>query len=362
VTPELFVGLIALLVGGFYHWAFRVLPGERWQVAAAHPTSRGADGRWRGVNLTWYGIFSASAYALAAALGVVLFAAVGVPLAGTAALLAALLAVCMPAAKVIARIVERRRGTLTVGGAAFVGMVLAPFVVLGFNATAGRALGFAVPVLPGIAVLSIAYAFGEGFGRVACISFGCCYGMPLAGAPRWVRALVGRRAFVFHGATKKVAYASGLEGQPVVPVQAVTAVLYTAVALAASWLFLRGQFATSMLLAAVTTQGWRAFSETLRADYRGAGKVSVYQVMAGLGAAYAVGAAVVLHHASAAGVVPAPQLGAGLAALWSPAAILVLQSLWVVSFLFSGVSTVTGATMEFFHRPPQPLHPLTPLP
>ena len=49
------VGLLALL-----SWGVRTLPGERWQMLAAVPVAKAPDGSWRGVNLTFYGFFSAT--------------------------------------------------------------------------------------------------------------------------------------------------------------------------------------------------------------------------------------------------------------------------------------------------------------
>jgi len=46
-------------------WWSRRLPGERWQIAAAIPVGRAENGRWRGVNLTFYGMFTANAVLLA---------------------------------------------------------------------------------------------------------------------------------------------------------------------------------------------------------------------------------------------------------------------------------------------------------
>ena len=59
--------------------------------------------------------------------------------------------------------------TFTVGGASFVGIILAPLIVWMFNVTLDKS----IPIVPFLAAVSIAYALGEGVGRLACISFGC---------------------------------------------------------------------------------------------------------------------------------------------------------------------------------------------
>jgi hypothetical protein len=44
---------------------------------------------------------------------------------------------------------------------------------------------------------------------------------------------------------------------------------------------------------------------------------------------------------------PPPDLGAGLRILWHPGLLLMLQGLWVASFLYTGRSKVTAATLNF---------------
>ena len=66
-----------------------------------------------------------------------------------------------------------------------------------------------IPVLPTFAAAAIAYVLGESIGRLACLSFGCCYGMPLREANPAVARLFHNHNLVIHGPTKKAAYASG---------------------------------------------------------------------------------------------------------------------------------------------------------
>jgi prolipoprotein diacylglyceryltransferase len=93
-----------------------------------------------------------------------------------------------------------------------------------------------LPLMPVMAALATAYALGEGVGRLACISFGCCYGKPMDQVHPLLRRLFARHAFVFTGPTKKIAYADGLDGREIFPIQAVTATLYCAAALAGAYL------------------------------------------------------------------------------------------------------------------------------
>lgn len=279
MNPALFLLLFALLLALYLGWGIKVLPKERWQFFAALPLRQGEDGAWQGLNLTWYGLLTANAYAVAVAVLFLLLGAINIPFTGTAVLATLLLALCVPASRLVARVVEKKAHTFTVGGAVFVGVLLAPGVVLLVNRTLGPILGFHLPLPAALAALIIAYAFGEGLGRLACISFGCCYGRRLGAAPLWIQRLCKGRSFTFRGKTKKIAYAGGMEGEEVLPVQALTAILYSGCGLVGILLFLHAHFAAAFLLTLLVTQGWRVLSEILRDDERGGGRFSAYQLM-----------------------------------------------------------------------------------
>jgi hypothetical protein len=227
-----------------------------------------------------------------------------------------------------------------------VGLLLAPAVIFTSNALLGERIGL-VPPLATLAALGVAYCFGEGLGRLACISFGCCYGKPVHELGPLGRAVFSRWSFRFQGATKKIAYASGLQDVPVVPIQAITAVIFVAAGLAGTWLLLEGRATAAFLVSLLVSQLWRAASETLRADHRGGGSLTAYQWMSLGGAVWA------LALAGATWRLPpgAVDLGAGLELLWAPWTIVGLQILWLALFLHLGVSTVTGADISFHvHR------------
>ena len=164
-------------------WGFVVLPRERWQIIAAAPLEKGEGDSWSGLNLTWYGALSATAYVVAAAVFLALMGAVGVPVLLATALTGGMLAVCVPASKLIAMAVEKKAHTFTVGGASFAGLLLLYPLILCLNKLVGGFFTVTLPFVPSLAALAVAYAFGEGIGRLACISFGCCYGKPLDGCP-----------------------------------------------------------------------------------------------------------------------------------------------------------------------------------
>lgn len=331
-------GLTALFI-----WSFRTLPGERWQIIGTIPFRKGEDGAWQGINLTFYGLFNANAYAAATALAFVLLGATGVASSVIFALVVSVLAICAPASKIVARIVEKKRHTLSVGGASFVGIVLLPVMVF----AAHRIHGALHPTAT-LAAVAIAYAFGEGMGRIACISFGCCYGKPLAQVHPLLQRLFSRASFIFSGSTKKIAYAHGLDGTRVLPIQAVTAVLSCGIGLIGIVLYLNGYFRAAFLLPLAGTQIWRFFSEFFRADHRGDGRISAYQIMGLVSVAYSLVATFALFPDPA----PlAPDLSAGMARLWTPSMLLFLQAIWISSFLYTGTSRVTSAEVRFgVHR------------
>ena len=196
--------------------------------------------------------------------------------------------------------------------------------------------------MPILAATAIVYALSEAIGRMACLSFGCCYGKPLREASPRLARLFARFPLVFHGTTKKAAYASGLADEPLVPVQTITAVVFTLAGLAGLTTFLAGHFRTATIIPALATWAWRAASESLRADYRGESRISVYQVMALIAMAY-----ITLMMAVLPGGGPIPNLAIGLAQLTSAGVIVLLQALWIALFLFYGRSRVTGSVVSF---------------
>lgn len=340
----IFIIILATALFSLLVWGIRTLPRERWQIIAAAPTRKSATG-WDGVNYTYYGLFSANAAVLAVGLYYVLLRAIGISALWAALAMAFMLGACIPASRIVARVVEKKAHTFTVGGATFVGIILAPWIILLTNLIMARFSDQGALPVAVMAAFAIAYAVGEGIGRLACLSFGCCYGKPLAACSSWLKRVFSGRGAVFQGATKKAAYASGFAGLPLLPVQAITAFVNTTTALAGLWLFLQGDYTLAFLGVLAVTQGWRFFSEFFRADYRGVGKISAYQWM-GL-AAVLYTALMLPFFVGVSATTPRADMAAGLGALWGPAPILLLQALWAVIFIYMGKSTVTKACISF---------------
>jgi len=337
---EIFLLALAILSVCLLWWGFKALPGERWQIMATIPVRKIDSDRWDGLNLTYYGLFSANAYLMSMAILFVFFGAIKIDIKTTFAIVTIMLAICIPMARIVVIVVEKKAHTRTVGGAVFVGIVLAPLAILAVNKIMGS--GEAIPVMPAMAALAISYSLGEGFGRLACISFGCFYGRALSECFPLMQRLFRYNNFIFSGKTKKIAYESGLDGERVFPVQAITSGLFTATGLFCTYLFLNGYDAASFLFSVLVTQGWRALSEILRADYRGEGRISVYQIMGIVAIMYSF----ILWNWSDDSNITA-NIMEGIHTVWQPEVIIFLLLFWPGIFLHTGCSKVTGSIISF---------------
>lgn len=338
----LFVAILAAVLAGLLAWGVKTLPAERWQMIAAVPLSKNLEGEWNGLNLTFYGFFSATASTFGAALGIVLLSSLGTALPVIAGLLVAVLAICLPASRLVAWLIEGKRNTFTIAGSAFLGAIILPPGLWLIQRVLLRWFDVQIWVLPILAAVAIVYALSEAIGRMACLSFGCCYGKPLRQASPRIGKLFAHFPTVFHGRTKKAAYASDLADEPLIPVQTTTAIIFTLTGLVGLTLFLAGYWRLAGVIPALGTWGWRAVSENLRADYRGEQRTSAYQLMALSAMAYTAAAFLLLP-----GDGPLPNLAAGLRQVPSAGVIIALQALWAVLFLYYGRSRVTGSVVSF---------------
>lgn len=348
MVNALFVACLAGLLGGILAWGFRNLPREQSQFLAVIPVKKVDSEQWSGLNLTTYGLINAGASLFGVILFFILLGAVAIPVQWGFALCLSVLMVAMPASRLIARLVEKKAHTFTVGGASFAGLLTAPVAVLALNQARSTMDSGAIPMFPALAALSIAYSFGEGLGRLACISFGCCYGKPWSDVHPLFRVLTLNRGFVFAGKTKKIAYESELDGKKVVPIQAVTSVIHVMVGLMGLTAFLASSFELAFVVTVTVTQTWRALSELFRSDYRGGGQVSAYQKMAVLAVVFSISLVLLLRPAPA----PAlkPDVLSGMLAIWSPSALLGFQAFGLFVFYVMGRSRVTGSTIAFHVR------------
>jgi hypothetical protein len=336
-----FIATLAAFMTALLIWGCRTLPKERWQMIAAVPVSKEREGEWRGMNLTFYGFFSATGSVFGIGLGILLLASVRVSVTVAALLVAGMVVLCIPASRLVAAAVEKKSSTYTIAGAAFVAAILLP-PVLWLGGQYLARWGVKLYVLPALAASAIAYAFAESLGRLACMSFGCCYGKPLRAASPGLAKRFRRFNTVFYGGTKKAAYASGLEEQPLIPVQALTSIIFTISGVLGLSFFFAQSWRLGVLIPVVGTWGWRAIAENLRADHRGDGRISVYQVMSIIAMIYL---SVFTYLLPASG--PAPDLWLALSQTATLPLILFLQGLWLLLFLFYGRSQVTASVVSF---------------
>lgn len=337
--------LVGLIVFYFllFWWAFKTLPLEKWQILAAIPIQKTIDGNWQALNLTYYGFFTATAYFIALSIFLILMNSVNVPYNISIILIILMLIICIPASKLIAYIVEKNPTGFTVGGASFVGIISAPILIYIINLLALECCK--LPIFATLSAIAIAYAFGEGTGRLACISFGCCYGKCLDDAHPIIRKIFHKRHFVFYGKTKKIAYEHDMDGKKVLPIQAITAVINIFIGIIGLILFLYAHFAASLILTITFTQLWRILSEFLRADYRGNGRISLYQKMSIISIGY-VSCLVFLPTSQL--IDSQVNLLNGIIALWKPEVILLIQFIWLLIFIYTGKSVVTASVINFF--------------
>jgi hypothetical protein len=331
-------GLLALIA-----WGVNTLPEERWQMLAAVPVTNYGDGSWRGLNLTFYGFFSATGTTFGLAIMLVLLASVGLATVTAFALAFLILLICVPASRLVAAAVERKRNTFTIAGAAFVATIVLPLLLLVAHPLASRFFHRDIPILPTLASTVIAYVLAESIGRLACLSFGCCYGMPVIDANPRLARLFQKHNLIVRGSTKKAAYASGLAGEPLIPVQAITSVLFATSGVVGIGLYLAHQFRLAALIPALVSWVWRACSESLRADHRGTSYISAYQVMAIISAVYLIIFLLLVPSSDAV----VPSLVAAFSQLFSAPVVLLLQFIWVGLFLYYGRSRVTESTLSF---------------
>jgi len=196
-----------------FFFGFKMLPKENWQIIGSIPVKKEENGSWTGLNLTYYGLFNAIACGYSVLLLIVLLGSISISSWMILFIVISILLICIPASRILARWVEKKTNTLTLGGASFAGFLFLPWGLWLTRMVPDPFAGFQVPVLPGLAAVSIAYVFGESLGRLACVSFGCCYGKALREVHPALRRLFTNHCFIFSGKTKKIAYAHGLDGQ-----------------------------------------------------------------------------------------------------------------------------------------------------
>ena len=344
MIETIFITVITIFFVLFFKWGFKNLPNENRQILASIPIYKEETGEWKGVNITFYGLLCAISYIIAVSVLFILMGSITVPLFAVFFITIPILVICVISSRLVSRIVEKKLYNFTIGGASFVGIIVTPFVIWTINKTAGIRFDFHIPFVPTLAALFIAYSFGEGAGRLACISFGCCYGKSLSKCHPILQKIFKKYNFNFRGETKKIAYEGKLCGVEVLPIQAITSVICIITGIIGMVLFFKSYYMASFISVLVTTQVWRLISEILRADYRGGKKITVYQIMAVISVIYSILISKIFPDS--------PDVFSnilfGLKQFWSPSIILFLIFLWLTIFIYTGKSMVTGSNITFF--------------
>ncbi len=342
---ELFSILLLIACCSLQIWGFKKLPSEKWQIMAAIPIRKTGTNVWSAVNYTFYGFFIAISYTFSLAIFILLLGSISISL-WTSLFIATLIGlICVPASKLVAILVEKKKHTSTIAGASFVGLILSPWI-LKILSLFDLKVAFIdkAKVIPILSSLLISYALGEGLGRLACISFGCCYGKPIRSCGRITRKLFANYALIFQGKTKKASYEGGYENEKLVPIQAITSIILVLAATSGIYLFLKGYYFISFISTITISQLWRFISEFLRDDYRGGGKVTAYQIMSLFAFFYIVCVSFFMPPA----VSMLPELTRGLSTIWDPIVIIFLNILWFILFYIFGKSTVTASNVALY--------------
>lgn len=335
-----FIILWCLLLITIFSVLFRILPGEKWQFMAALPIRKKASGRFESKNITWYGFFTATSIVYAVILMFLFATSCDINAEQISVFCATILAIAIPSAKLIAAIVEKRKGTITIGGAAFAALLFAPpaaYAINMFNERTG-----ASGIL--LSSMAIAYIAGEGFGRLACLSFGCCYGKKITECGYTAQKIFANLYFTFNGALKKSSYDGKSNGKKLIPIQGITAIFLSSAAVTSSILFFSNHMKASFLTAICCGFGWRFLSEFLRSDHRGSSQITHYQWMSILAVIYCIAVSFLIGFDSS----NYPDLSKSLPVLSDVKFILVMQFLWLFAFLYTGVSTVTKSEIQFY--------------
>ena len=141
---ELFILVLGFAVTTLYWWAFKALPSEVWQFIGSVPERPSAN-CWSGINLTWYGSCSATAYTTGSDMFILLMGSVGMPLRGSLIAATVILCVCVPLSTLMVRWVEGPRYGFRLGGASFAGSCDAPARLQSLNSMV-PAVGFELPI------------------------------------------------------------------------------------------------------------------------------------------------------------------------------------------------------------------------
>ncbi len=340
---ETFILLFGISCFTYLLWGFKTFPRDR-QFLAAFPEKKIESEEWTGVNLTYYGFLVATGLIVAVFVNFMLLGGLGIPLFASLVLSGSVLCLSVPAAKGMAVLIEGKENTFTTCGAFFVGLIFTPSLVLFLREVFFPEGKVGWEIVPILAAFTISYCIGEGLGRLGCISFGCCYGKPLETSSPKLKKMFKNFYFIFSGESKKISYAHGWEGKPVIPVQALSSLICILGGLIGLFLFVKSYFQAALFISIMSSQGWRIVAEFLRSDFRGEGNSKAYLWLSFVAIIYSL----IIMSVASGFKSPSIDLFAGLKTLWRPDVILFLQLLWIGILVYMGKSRVTGSIISFY--------------
>lgn len=341
----IFIAFYTLFLVFLTYFGIKYFPNENYQVLFVVPVKKYKNKKWYGINITYYGLISAVSYTFATFTFLVLAKSYHISSQIIIISVVLILICCMPASKFMARIIEKKKNTFTISGAAFIGSIFSPFFFFVtsyfFLSDFDTAIQTSFILL---SALSVSYILGEGVGRLACISFGCCYGKKLDEYQGIFKNFFYNFNTTFKGETKKASYEGGCENQKTIPVQGLSSIIYNVTGLIGTILFLLGNIKTSFILSVAVANLWRFFSEYLRDDHRGdIKKYSFYQYFSLISILYSLLIALLF----------TPDQGSiffdirkGLSELRSYWTLAFFLSIFVISFAYTGLSKVTYSKIE----------------
>lgn len=321
----------------------RYLPKERYQFIFTIPYKKLEDGRWMGRNITYYSFFNALGYTAGTVITTVFLLSYGLNFIQIFLMILLVFIICIPSSKLLAYFIEKSPHGFTVGGAVFVGVLVLPVAIYLSLKLTNSSIEFKNILLPVYAVISIGYLVGEGIGRLGCLSFGCCYGKAITEVKSNLLKKVFERFYtVFYGECKKISYASGGCGVKTVPVQPIAILLYITTSFISILMILNGFIVTAILTTTLVSQLYRFYSEFFRSDYRGEGKISSYQKMALLNILIISAYCYIFHDNT-----NTFDIQKGLPEFLSLQFFILVGTVFIVTFLYTGLSTATYSVIEF---------------
>lgn len=321
----------------FIIWGLKNLHKDEYQFFAVIPYKKLCEDKYEGINITFYGIISALSTTISVFIFLNLIKIINFPIDKAYFILFIIFTIGIFSSKIVAYIIEHRKNTLTIGGSIFIsGMIAAPVIYFIIKFFKIQELYF----LPVFSILSTAYVSGEGVGRLACLSFGCCYGKPASK----FNFLPGKLKVKFYADTKKAVYDSSYKNIELINIQGIVVIIFSLLGVISIISIIFQKFILAFFLSFILPSLLRFLSEFLRNDYRGNGKLSIYQIFSLILFGYGLLIVFISKNINL-----SLTLNSHISFYYSD--IFILGFVFIVILIHSGISKVTYSNITFFLRP-----------